>query len=299
MASSAPSALTSLTSTGFAQELNTLREQYETNEQVRNDRNQLALIKANDYFLDKYVRSESGRRLFEESAREAASFGKKLVQLETWSGRGPVYQHQSLSDLLDFGDLCALIQDYLNVTYGEDEFRVFHYPIRNSRTTALTVSWDKAGFENADGIIRSNRERAQQRLEHRDHHDGDHREDRHRDDSGPRRRDYEYSSGDHQNGTPRRFQGRDRHDNDSQSNGTWTPRRNDQSSGPQQSWKSRADDSTPRNQGPPRSAGRSGGYGPRTGPTGPAYNPPASGHDQERAGANSGAMRPRRRLLAN
>ena len=152
----------------FSHELNNLRIEYDTNEQIRNTRNREAVIKATDHFLDTLVRSEEAIKQFETNAREAASYGKKLIQLVTWSGRGPTYLNQTLSELLDFGDLCARLQDYFDTTYGTDEFRVFHYPIRNTRTTALTVSWDKAGFDNADGIIRSNRERAQQRLESRD-----------------------------------------------------------------------------------------------------------------------------------
>jgi hypothetical protein len=152
----------------LSNELNNLRLEYDTNESVRNTRNREAVIKATDHFLDTLVRSEEAIKQFETNAREAASYGKKLIQLVTWSGRGPTYLNQTLSELLDFGDLCARLQDYFDTTYGTDEFRVFHYPIRNTRTTALTVSWDKAGFDNADGIIRSNRERAQQRLESRD-----------------------------------------------------------------------------------------------------------------------------------
>jgi hypothetical protein len=164
----------------LAQELNNLRIEYETNDSVRTSRNREAVIKATDHFLDTLVRSSEASKLFETNAREAASFGKKLVQLVTWSGRGPTYLNQTLSELLDFGDLCARFQDYFDATYGTDEFRVFHYPIRNTRTTALTVSWDKSGFDNADGIIRSNRERAQQRLESRGSED-----------QRPRRREYD------------------------------------------------------------------------------------------------------------
>jgi hypothetical protein len=286
-ASASASDSTSTSTASFAQELNTLREQYESNEQTRNDRNQEALIKATDYFLDKYARSKEARVQFEESAREAASFGKKLVQLETWSGRGPVYQHQSLSDMLDFGDLCARMQDYFNLTYGEDEFRVFHYPIRNSRTTALTVSWDKAGFENADGIIRSNRERAQQRLEHREHNGRDGRE-REESDQRPRRRDYDSgANGNNSNWTPRR---RDQQSGAPGATQGFRPR----SAGPQ-SWGgdqegSRTSDG--RNQGPRQNRG------PRLA-SGPPRNAPTQETDETGASTAAGGMRPRRRLPPN
>lgn len=173
----------------LSEQLNTLRISYENSEEHRATVDRDARIIATDYFLDKFIRKEESRAVFEQNAKDAATFGKKLLQLETWSGRGPVFSNQSLSDLLDFGDLCDRMQDVFNQFYGEDEFRVFHYPIRNSRTTALTVSWDKSGFENADGIIRSNRLRAQQRLESRDD-TREHNEDR------PRRRDHHDDSAD-------------------------------------------------------------------------------------------------------
>ena len=154
-------------SSSFAQQLNKLRIDYESSEERRAAVDSANRFLALDFFLDKYIRTSEARELFEKSATEAATVGKKLVQLETWSGRGPVHANHSLSDLLDFADLCERMQDVFNMTYGENEFRVFHYSIRNTRTTALTVSWDKDGFENADGIIRSNRLRAQQRLESR------------------------------------------------------------------------------------------------------------------------------------
>ena len=185
----------------LSQELNSLRTEYESSESVRTARDREAVIKATDHFLDSLVRSDEAVSLFEKSAREAASYGKKLVQLVTWSGRGPTYLNQTLSELLDFGDLCARLQDYFDTTYGTDEFRVFHYPVRNTRTTALTVSWDKAGFDNADGIIRSNRERAQQRLESRT--------DNQAPDQRPRRREYVDQPREFQNREPREFNNRE------------------------------------------------------------------------------------------
>lgn len=151
----------------FAQQLNKLRIDYESSEERRTAVDSANRFQALDYFLDKYIRTSEAQAHFEKVATEAATVGKKLVQLETWTGRGPVYANHALSDLLDLADLCERLQDVFNTKYGENEFRVFHYSIRNSRTTALTVSWDKDGFENADGIIRSNRLRAQQRLENR------------------------------------------------------------------------------------------------------------------------------------
>ena len=182
--------------TSLSEQLNTLRINYENSEEHRASVDRDARIIATDYFLDKFIRKDESRALFEQNAKDAATFGKKLLQLETWSGRGPVFSNQSLSDLLDFGDLCDRMQDVFNQFYGEDEFRVFHYPIRNSRTTALTVSWDKSGFENADGIIRSNRLRAQQRLDSRDTRDTrdnrDNRDDtREHHDDRPRRREHD------------------------------------------------------------------------------------------------------------
>ena len=176
----------------FADILNKLRNEYENDASVRSARNYDSVIKATDYFIDTYVRSNEARAAFEASAIEAATFGKKLIHLVSWSGRGPIYANQALSDLLDSGDLCARLQDWFNESYGEDQFRVFHYPIRSSRTTALTVSWDKAGFENADGILRSNRERAQQRLEQRHQH-VENRQQNEEDDrpQRPRRREYD------------------------------------------------------------------------------------------------------------
>jgi hypothetical protein len=184
--------------TSFSEQLNTLRVNYENSEEHRATVDRDARIIATDYFLDKFIRKDESRALFEQNAKDAATFGKKLLQLETWSGRGPVYSNQSLSDLLDFGDLCDRMQDVFNQFYGEDEFRVFHYPIRNSRTTALTVSWDKSGFENADGIIRSNRLRAQQRLDSRDTRDTRDTRDNdvrdHHDSDRPRRREHDDSA---------------------------------------------------------------------------------------------------------
>lgn len=190
--------------TSLSDQLNTLRINYENSEEHRATVDRDARIIATDYFLDKFIRKDESRALFEQNAKDAATFGKKLLQLETWSGRGPVFSNQSLSDLLDFGDLCDRMQDVFNQFYGEDEFRVFHYPIRNSRTTALTVSWDKSGFENADGIIRSNRLRAQQRLDSRDTRDTrDNRDNRDNDAHGdhhesdrPRRREHHDDSAD-------------------------------------------------------------------------------------------------------
>lgn len=180
----------------LSEQLNTLRVNYENNEEHRASVDRDARIIATDYFLDKFIRKDESRALFEQNAKDAATFGKKLLQLETWSGRGPVFSNQSLSDLLDFGDLCDRMQDVFNQFYGEDEFRVFHYPIRNSRTTALTVSWDKSGFENADGIIRSNRLRAQQRLDSRDTRDNRDDARENHDSDRPRRHEHHDDSAD-------------------------------------------------------------------------------------------------------
>ena len=154
-------------SMSFSDQLNKLRVEFETNDDIRSARLQEAKVKATQYFLTTLLSAPDAQQQFESSAMSAAGLGKKLVQLTSWSGRGPVYSNTSLCELLDTGDLISRMQDWLDETYGADGFRVFHYPIRNSRTTALTVSWDKAGFDNADGIIRANRERAQQRSEHR------------------------------------------------------------------------------------------------------------------------------------
>jgi hypothetical protein len=158
---------TSINPVNFAEQLNTLRNEYDSDEKIRTERNEDSKISATKFFLNDLLASPEAQRSFQQNALEAATYGKKLVQLASWTGRGPVHANSSLNELLDFGDLGARMQDWLNITYGEDEFRVFHYAVRNTRTTALTVSWDKSGFENADGIIRANRERALHRNEFR------------------------------------------------------------------------------------------------------------------------------------
>lgn len=169
-ATTAPTCLSGLSinpDLSFSDQLNQLRVEFESNEAIRTERLLDAKIAATQYFLTTLLSSPEAQEQFQTNALSAAGLGKKLVQLTSWSGRGPVHVNTSLCELLDTGDLIARMQDWLDETYGSDGFRVFHYPIRNSRTTALTVSWDKAGFENADGIIRANRERAQQRSEYR------------------------------------------------------------------------------------------------------------------------------------
>jgi hypothetical protein len=127
--------------TSLSEQLNTLRVNYENSEEHRANVDRDARIIATDYFLDKFIRKDESRALFEQNAKDAATFGKKLLQLETWSGRGPVFSNQSLSDLLDFGDLCDRMQDVFNQFYGEDEFPTTSkiYDILNYKGKNLSI----------------------------------------------------------------------------------------------------------------------------------------------------------------
>lgn len=147
---------------------------------------------AAEHFLETLLSGESAAREFEQNALHRNKTGQQTASLARWQGRGPTYRDQSLSDLLDLGDLLQRMQDYLDCTYGPGEFRVFNHRIRNNRNRAasLTVSWNKEGFENVDSIIKNNRERAlerQQRQADGHNHGSDDEEDHH--DRAPRRDD--------------------------------------------------------------------------------------------------------------
>lgn len=159
---------------------------------------------AAEHFLESLLSGKTASSEFEQNTLHRNKTGQQTVRLSQWQGRGPTYLDQSLSDLLDLGDLLQRMQDYLDSTYGAGEFRVFNHRVRGNRnrTVSLTVSWNKEGFENVDSIIKNNRERALERQQR--HADGlnrgsdDEEEDqqsrppRRRDDRPPRRDDRRY-----------------------------------------------------------------------------------------------------------
>lgn len=124
---------------------------------------------AAEHFLDKYLASKEATDAFRELSSHRSKLGLWTVRLVQWQNRGPTYLDQSLSDLLDLGDLLQRMQDHLDVNYGVGEFRVFNHRVHgdNNRMVSLTVSWDKAGFENIDTIIEKNRQRAHEWRERR------------------------------------------------------------------------------------------------------------------------------------
>ena len=119
---------------------------------------------AAEHFLQELLANDTATTQFESLALHRSKCGQKTVRLTQWQGRGPAYLDQSLSDLLDLGDLLQRMQDFLDERYGSSTFRVFNHRVRKTRNVALVVSWDTEGFENVDLIIAHNRQKAQQRL---------------------------------------------------------------------------------------------------------------------------------------
>lgn len=119
---------------------------------------------AAEHFLTELLSGPLSSKKFEENAMHRNKLGQQTVRLTQWQGRGPVQLDQSLSDLLDLGDLLQRMQDHLDSTYGSGEFRVFNHLVKGNRARgrmiSLTVSWNKERFENVDEIITNNRERA-------------------------------------------------------------------------------------------------------------------------------------------
>lgn len=122
---------------------------------------------AAEFFLQEYLSSPAATKKFEELALHRQKLGQQTARLLQWQGRGPEHLGQSISDLLDLGDLLQRMQDYLDMTYGPGEFRVFNHHVRGNRnrTVSLTVSWKKDGFENVDSIVENNRQRALERMQ--------------------------------------------------------------------------------------------------------------------------------------
>lgn len=120
---------------------------------------------ATEHFLAQYFTSPDAQSHFETTVLHKNKLGQRIVRLTGWSGRGPSHLDQFLTDLLDTGDLLQRMQDHLNLTYGEGQFRVFNHRVSGKRMTALSVSWDSTGFENIDQIIATNRTKAIERRE--------------------------------------------------------------------------------------------------------------------------------------
>lgn len=159
---------TTSTTTTFADELAQLGEQYQ-DEQVRATWRSQQVAEATQHFLDTLLASDEAWASFQEQARNnVRSTGKKTASLLTWQGRGPSYQGQYLTDLLDLDELLQKFQDVLDMKGGKDQFLVFKHPVtasRGPRSFSLTVSWDKSRFDNARDIISGEREKAEQRVE--------------------------------------------------------------------------------------------------------------------------------------
>jgi hypothetical protein len=156
---------------------------------------------AAEHFLKQLLTSEEARANMEQLITHRTIIKQKTALVHRWQGRGDTYMEQSLSDLLDLGDLLQRMQDFLDSTYGSGRFRIFNHQIRRTRDTALTISWTPEGFQNLDDIILRNRARAQERLERLkqrrggdDADEGEGDEDvsfRPREDRGPPRARYE------------------------------------------------------------------------------------------------------------
>lgn len=134
---------------------------------------------AAEHFLELFLSSPKATKEFEELALHRNKMNQQTARLAQWQGRGPTYLDQSLSDLLDLGDLLQRMQDHLDATYGAGKFRVFNHRVRGNRNRliSLTVSWDSEGFENVDSIVENNRkyalERQQRQQEGRTRDDGE------------------------------------------------------------------------------------------------------------------------------
>lgn len=158
---------TTTTTTSFsslADELVSLSEQYKNDQEARIAWRQESVDVANQYFYDSLLASEEAWDAFTQKAYDSAkTSGNKTCRLSTWTGRGPSYRGQFLSDLLDLDNLLERFQDLFNERCGEGKFMVFKNPIvkgNGPRRFALTVSWDSDRFDNARSIITRSRESA-------------------------------------------------------------------------------------------------------------------------------------------
>lgn len=206
------------------------------------------------HFLDLLLTSEVAQKSLFDKIDHRDRCRNKTAKIEQWQGPGPVYKDQSLSDLLDRGDLLQRMQDFLDLTHGAGQFRIFNHPVRRTRMVALVVSWNKEGFENIDSIIERNRQKAQERYERResrrrgdDEEDDDEEhqqhDDRYQRQSGGGRR-YEDNRG------PRRYEDRpSRRDNYHDDRSDRPPRRSYRGDGPPRD--NRYSDG-PRRRGPPQ-----------------------------------------------
>lgn len=213
---------TSETSNKFVNRVRSLNETYDTDESTRATWLTEFRESANEHFLKSLLSSDQAVDDFETNVQDSAKLGKKTVQLTSWTGRGPTHKNQSLSDLLDVGDLVQRMQDFLDLRYGEKQFMVFNHNISSKhgqRTTALTVSWNPEGFENAEGILETNRQRAVQRMERtRLRNDGDYEHHEGGTDQPRQQRQYRDNRGGPRDQAPRqRYQ--------NQSRGQQMPRR--------------------------------------------------------------------------
>lgn len=157
-------ATTTTSTSTFVSQLATNAEQFQDSASQEEYCSQVR-EQAAEHFLQDLLASETSVTQFEELALHRSKCGQKTVRLTQWQGRGPTYLDQSLSDLLDLGDLLQRMQDFLDERYGTSTFRVFNHRVRKTRNVALVVSWDQEGFENVDLIIAHNRQKAQQRQE--------------------------------------------------------------------------------------------------------------------------------------
>lgn len=179
---------------------------------------------AAEHFLNELLSGDSAVKQFEELTVHRNKLGQQTVRLTQWQGRGPTHLDQSLSDLLDIGDLLQRMQDHLDATYGQGTFRVFNHRVRGSRnrTVSLTVSWNKEKFENVDSIIENNRQRALERVQRQQESRGDMDMDMDGDGDGdgdaeddlaprnrgpPRRREGDHREGGRYEDRPRRREG--------------------------------------------------------------------------------------------
>ena len=135
---------------------------------------------ATEYFLETLLTSPTACATMEAEmlARAKTSPNARTYRLSSWTGSGPTYQGQHLSELLDIGDLLQRMQDFLDENYrsgeGENEkrLRVFNCPASQARgrpqtrgRTNLIISWNKEKFSTADAIIEANRKAALERKD--------------------------------------------------------------------------------------------------------------------------------------
>ena len=163
---------------------------------------------ASEHFLEQFFTGKDVSAEFENLVVHRNKLGQQTARVALWTGRGPTYLDQSLSDLLDLGDLLQRMQDHLDATYGVGEFRVFNHRVRGNRnrTMSLTVSWDKERFENVDRIIEENRLHAAKRQQrHRGGDDVDEDED---EEVAAPRATYRPAARESRDG-PRRYESRD------------------------------------------------------------------------------------------